>query len=141
MLKKISVLFIALALLAVGPVLAAANDTTTAPTFTRDVSPILQQRCQDCHRDGGDDIAGMIAPMSLVTYKDVRPWAKAIARAVDAVAEDGRMRVRYYFGDDFEIVRAREPDDPAVRFLLMGPGRTPRDPPPLRVWRRERGSR
>ncbi len=83
MTKKILVSFIALILLVGLPLFAAANDAQ-GPTFTRDVLPILQQRCQDCHREGGDDIAGMIAPMSLVTYQDVRPWAKAIAKAVDA---------------------------------------------------------
>jgi hypothetical protein len=46
------------------------------PTFYRDVVPILQDHCQACHRPGE------IAPMPLVTYKDVRPWATAIARAV-----------------------------------------------------------
>ena len=41
-------------------------------TFTQDIAPILQRACQNCHRPGGD------APMSLVTYADVRPWARAI---------------------------------------------------------------
>jgi hypothetical protein len=41
-------------------------------TFAKDVAPILQARCQECHR------AGSMAPMSLVTYEDVRPWAKSI---------------------------------------------------------------
>ena len=41
-------------------------------TFTKDVAPILQRSCQTCHRPGS------IAPMSLVTYEDVRPWARAI---------------------------------------------------------------
>ncbi|MCH8205058.1 MAG: c-type cytochrome [Candidatus Hydrogenedentes bacterium] len=51
-------------------------------TFTKDVLSILQEKCQDCHRPGGDNIAGMVAPMSLMTYQEVRPWAKAISRAV-----------------------------------------------------------
>ena len=43
-----------------------------AVTFTRDIAPILQRSCQSCHRpDGG-------APMSLVTYEQVRPWARSI---------------------------------------------------------------
>src|ERR1043165_1179961 len=45
-----------------------------APTFNKDVLPILQQNCQECHRPGA------IAPMSLMTYKDARPYARAIAR-------------------------------------------------------------
>ena len=51
------------------PGLAAANDDVT---FARDVAPILQQKCQTCHRPG------TVAPMSLLTYEDARPWARAI---------------------------------------------------------------
>ena len=47
-----------------------------APTFYGDVLPILQERCQSCHR------TGEVGPMPLVTYDDVRPWAKAIKQAV-----------------------------------------------------------
>src|SRR5262252_7052096 len=47
-----------------------------APTFTKDVLPILQKNCQSCHRPG------QIAPMSLLTYSEARPWAKAIKSAV-----------------------------------------------------------
>lgn len=46
------------------------------PTFNKDVLPILQRNCQECHRPGA------IAPMSFVTYKDTRPYAKAIEKAV-----------------------------------------------------------
>jgi hypothetical protein len=48
----------------------------TEVTFHRDVEPILQARCQGCHRPGE------AAPMSLLTYQDARPWAKAIKQAV-----------------------------------------------------------
>src|SRR3989454_2165937 len=43
-------------------------------TFTKDIAPVLQRSCQSCHHPGG------MAPMSLVTYEDVRPWARAIQR-------------------------------------------------------------
>ena len=43
-----------------------------APTFAKDVAPILFKNCVGCHRPGE------IAPMSLLTYQDARPWAKAI---------------------------------------------------------------
>ena len=57
----------------------AADDAPTGRvTFYKDVVPILQQNCQICHRAGGDNIAGMVAPMSLLTYREVRPWAKAM---------------------------------------------------------------
>jgi hypothetical protein len=45
-------------------------------SFNKDVLPILQKNCQNCHRPG------QIAPMSLLTYKDARPWAKAMRDAV-----------------------------------------------------------
>ena len=54
---------------------AFEQSTTTAPTFTRDIAPILYKNCVQCHR------AGEIAPMSLVTYSEVRPWARAIRKA------------------------------------------------------------
>ncbi len=53
-------------------------------TFFKDVLPIVQENCQVCHRDAGADMGGMIAPMSLTTYNEVRPWAKAIAKQVAA---------------------------------------------------------
>lgn len=58
----------------VGMVAFAA--TNSSPTFNKDVLPILQQNCQTCHRPGE------VAPMSLLTYSDARPWAKAMKAAV-----------------------------------------------------------
>ena len=52
-----------------------------APTFTKDIAPIFYANCTSCHRPGD------IAPMSLMTYKDTRPWAKSIAAKV----ADGTM--------------------------------------------------
>jgi hypothetical protein len=45
-------------------------------TFNREVLPILQKHCQSCHRPG------QAAPMSLLSYQEARPWAKAIRNAV-----------------------------------------------------------
>ena len=47
-------------------------------TFTKNVAPILQERCQACHRQG------TFAPMSLVTYEETRPWARSIKQKVAA---------------------------------------------------------
>ena len=52
-------------------------------TFTKDVLPIVQENCQTCHRPSAAGLSGMIAPMSLMNYREVRPWAKAIAKAVE----------------------------------------------------------
>jgi hypothetical protein len=59
--------------------LAAGALAATKPsdvTFHRDVAPVLQKNCQSCHRPGE------AAPMSLLTYKEARPWAKAMREAV-----------------------------------------------------------
>src|SRR5207245_11549198 len=47
-------------------------------TFAKDVAPILQQKCQECHQPNS------IAPMSLITYQEVRPYALAIKDRVAA---------------------------------------------------------
>src|ERR1700674_5140240 len=55
----------------------AARAADVAPvTFNRDVLPILQKNCQTCHRPN------QIAPMSFLSYKEARPWAKAMKTAV-----------------------------------------------------------
>ena len=57
--------------------LGAADVSGGQPvTFAKDIAPILQAKCQNCHR------AGQMAPMSLVTYEEARPWAKAIKQRV-----------------------------------------------------------
>src|SRR5580658_3096910 len=64
------------------PVAVALGADSTTParpvevTFTKDVAPILERACQNCHRPGS------IAPMSLLTYKDVRPWARSMKQKV-----------------------------------------------------------
>ncbi len=55
---------------------AGGSSGTAAVTFSRDVAPIFYKNCTNCHRPGE------IAPMSLLTYKDARPWAKSIATRV-----------------------------------------------------------
>jgi hypothetical protein len=60
---------------------AQAPPVDAIPTFARDVAPILHANCVSCHR------AGEVAPMSLVTYADARPWAQAINRRIT----DGTM--------------------------------------------------
>ncbi len=58
-------------------VAAELTKATSRPiTFTKDIAPIFQEKCQNCHRKGD------MAPMSLVTYEETRPWAKAIKERV-----------------------------------------------------------
>ncbi|HTM50563.1 MAG TPA: hypothetical protein VL285_17840 [Bryobacteraceae bacterium] len=60
----------------IAAVLLAGSVTAQQVTFYRDVLPILQNRCQECHRQG------QMAPMAFSTYQQTRPWAKAIREAV-----------------------------------------------------------
>lgn len=62
-----------LALIAVAVAPLAAQ---RVPTFSKDIAPIFEKSCDNCHRPGS------IAPMSLLTYKDARPWARSIKEKV-----------------------------------------------------------
>src|SRR5271155_5818956 len=53
--------------------LAAAADSVT---FTKDIAPLFQAKCEECHR------VGSMAPMSLVAYQETRPWVKSIRERV-----------------------------------------------------------
>jgi len=75
MMKATILLSVSVVLLLASP----ARVTTTAEnnvTFTKDVAPIFYKNCTGCHRPGE------IAPMSLLTYNDARPWAKSIREKV-----------------------------------------------------------
>src|SRR6185369_3707381 len=64
--------------LAMAAALDGQSPAATAVTFTKDVAPILQKSCQNCHRPGS------IAPMPLLTYEDARPWIRSIRQRVEA---------------------------------------------------------
>jgi hypothetical protein len=66
---------VSVAAVAVMSSVAVAQDQVT---FTKDVAPILQEHCQTCHH------VGTVAPMSLMTYQEARPWAKSIKAKVAA---------------------------------------------------------
>jgi hypothetical protein len=56
--------------------LATAADNAKPVTFSKDVAPIFQAKCQECHQPNS------IAPMSLITFQDARPWARSIKERV-----------------------------------------------------------
>ncbi len=58
----------------------SAPASAAAPTFSADVAPIMYAKCVSCHRPGE------VAPMSLITFKDVRPWAGSIRDKVSSRA-------------------------------------------------------
>lgn len=62
----------------IGPPAAAAGQAVPSVTFYKDVAPILRERCQSCHAPNE------MAPMSLRSYEDARPWARAIRQKVSS---------------------------------------------------------
>jgi hypothetical protein len=81
--KRVSIITCAVALLAVSGFFTfsttSANGRKSAPktvTFTKDVAPIFNAKCAECHRPGE------AAPFSTLTYKETRPWAKSIKEKV-----------------------------------------------------------
>lgn len=103
-------------------------------TFTKDVLPILQENCQVCHRPNGDTTAGMAAPMSLMSYKEVRPWAKAIAKVVAAKEMppwDATSASNGQFINERTLTQKQI--DTIVRWVETGASRgNPTDMPPMK---------
>src|SRR2546422_10629759 len=62
-----------------------ATTATGDVTFAKDIAPILQRSCQQCHHPDG------VAPMSLVTYEDARPWARALKTRTALRTQRGAM--------------------------------------------------
>ena len=54
----------------------SAQSTTASPVFSKDIAPIIYQHCASCHR------AGEIAPMSILSYEEARPWVASIREKV-----------------------------------------------------------
>ena len=100
-------------------------------TFAKDVASILQEKCEACHR------TGQMAPMSLTTYAEVRPWARAIRTKV--VAGDmppwhmSKTTGIQKFVNDISLTT--EQIDTIVRWVDTGaPLGNPDDLPPTREW-------
>lgn len=116
----------------------AKNDAKSgeAPTFYRNVLPILQENCQTCHRPSGLNLGGMIAPMQFVSYQETRPWAKSMARAV-ANREMPPWHASAEYNDVFRNERTLEQSeiDTIVEWSRSGarPGDEADAPAPL-VW-------
>src|SRR6185437_11374965 len=93
----------------VTPFSAKAQQPAAGPvTFTKDIAPILQRSCQNCHRPDG------VAPMSLITYTDVRPWARAIKQRTGIGPHAGVMPP-WYVEKNIGIQRYK--DDPSLSDL------------------------
>src|SRR5213080_2458781 len=111
--SKESVMFVrrfALAAIAAGLAmpLGLSAQQAAAPsdvTFTKDIAPILQRSCQNCHRPDG------VAPMSLISYEDARPWARAIKQRTGIGSHAGVMPP-WYIEKNIGIQKYK--DDPSL---------------------------
>jgi hypothetical protein len=108
---------------------ALAADAPKAVTFSKDVAPILQAKCQNCHQPNS------IAPMSLITYQETRPWARSIrdrvsTRQMPPWHIDKSVGVQKFQND---ISLTDEQIDTIVRWVDAGaPQGDPKDMPPAK---------
>lgn len=116
-------------LAAFGVVVSAGDSPSGSPTFYRDVLPVLQAHCQECHRPGE------IAPMPFLTYDEVRPWAKSIRNQVLT------RRMPPWFADpccgkfaNDRSLGASERDALIAWVDKGSPAGDPKQAPPPRVW-------
>ena len=104
-------------------------------TFTKHIAPILQRSCETCHRPDG------VAPMSLRTYDEVRPWARAIKQRTGIGPRAGVMPP-WYVEKNIGIQKFKnDPSLSADEIALIAkwadngaPRGNPGDMPPLRTW-------
>ncbi len=116
------------------PIVSMAADKPA--TFAKDVAPILQEKCQSCHR------AGSIAPMSLITYEEVRPWAKSIkervvTRNMPPWHLDKTVGIQHFQND---MSLSDEQIATIARWVDAGaPLGDPKDMPPAKQWPEDNG--
>jgi len=100
-------------------------------TFSKDIAPIFQEKCQDCHRPG------TAAPMPLITYEQSRPWARSIkervvSRGMPPWHIDQNVGVRH-FANDMSLTP--EQIATVVKWVDGGaPQGDPKDMPPAKTW-------
>ena len=94
--------------MAPGAVKAAGVAVPDEVTYTRDIAPVLQRSCENCHRTDG------VAPMSLSNYEEVRPWARAIKQRTGIGPRAGVMPP-WYMEKNIGIQHFK--DDPSLSEL------------------------
>ena len=138
--KLAGLLGLAAAIAIAAPQPAAAEAVPDEPTFSKDIAPILQRSCQKCHRPQA------LAPMSLISYEEVRPWARAIKYRTGLRDKPGVMPPWYIeknvgiqrFKDDWSLS-----DDEIATIARWADNGAPQGdpadmPPPAAVHRRRR---
>jgi len=124
-------LLVLIATAVAGLCIVAFSQDRGALTFSKDVAPIFQEKCQSCHRPDS------IAPMSLLTYEQTRPWAKAIrerviTRNMPPWHIDKTVGIQHFVND-------RSLTDEQIQTIVKWvdggalPG-DPKDMPPAKVW-------
>src|SRR5215204_72550 len=111
------------------------KQATAEVTFTRHIAPILQRSCENCHRPDG------VAPMSLRTYEEVRPWARAIKQRTGLGPHAGVMPP-WYVEKNIGIQKFKNDPSLSADEIAMiakwadsgAPRGNAADMPPLRVW-------
>jgi hypothetical protein len=133
--------FLGLSVTGVAVLLAGTPSGNQQVTFSKDIAPILQSKCQDCHQPNS------IAPMSLISYQETRPWAKSIrervvTRQMPPWHIDRSVGVQK-FKNDMSLTDAQV--DTIVRWVDAGsPQGDPKDLPPAKPvtvdngWRAEK---
>src|SRR5438067_10867093 len=110
---------------------AADTPTAKTPTFTRDIAPIFQEKCEACHRPDS------MAPMSLMTYAEARPWLRSIkARVTDRQMPPWQID-RTVGIQKFKNDRSLSDDqvETITRWIDAGaPQGDPKDMPPAKQW-------
>ena len=136
-LQRLILLSMGVGVLAIGVAVAGEPASTVAGaaakpvTFTKDIVPIFQEKCQDCHRKDS------MAPMSLVTYEETRPWARSIKERVVTHQMppwhlDKTVGVQH-FQNDRSL--SDEQVDTIARWVDAGaPQGDPKDVPPAKQW-------
>jgi hypothetical protein len=122
----------ALVLLVCGlPLSRASAEPAANPTFTKDIAPIFQAKCEACHRPNS------IAPMSLVTWEDVRPWARSVrtrvaARQMPPWHIDKSVGIQQFQND--RSLNDREVETIVAWVTAGAPKGDPKDMPPPVKW-------
>ena len=109
-----------------------ASDGKRTITFTKDIAPILQTRCEECHRSNG------MAPMPLVTYEETRPWARSIKEKV-ARREMPPFHALGALGRYVDDPRLTDAEISTISAWVDSgaPKGNPKDSPAPRVWKND----
>src|SRR6187551_2197610 len=128
---------IVLSALAFGALLALPGSALAqTPTFTKDIAPIFQEKCEACHRPDS------IAPMSLQTYEEARPWARSIRARVESRQMPPWHIDRTVGIQKFKNDRSLSETQIATILAWVDQGAVqgdPKDMPPPRAWPGDQG--